>query len=350
MRKKTLVTQHRSNHKAESEILTSYLCFLRISLFIKFRGESDCQCRRRRRCGFDPWVGKISWRRKGQPTPVILPGKSHGPRSRWATVHVVAKSQTGLCDWAHIHYKITIRNKTGILWKRLIGQIEGHTYKSTDFRARLLGVEVSKLETYSANCATFDNHFTSFIQLFHLQNGANDSMHLLGLFWELIKYLQINYKTFKVVPGIKYYVGNICYFKWLAVFFVFFKRNSTKHKWNVNIVWVLWLLPKSPMNNISYILLEWVYFFWLLVWLVSLLCGLCLPSWQRQITGKVQIMYSSITLFLPHSPPYHSCSLIHYQTAFEHPDIIMNCIYIFSPTKSFDAHLTTAVKSDSWFL
>ena len=31
--------------------------------------ESDCQCRRR---GFDPWVGKIPWRRTWQPTPVIL--------------------------------------------------------------------------------------------------------------------------------------------------------------------------------------------------------------------------------------------------------------------------------------
>ena len=40
--------------------------------------ESTCQCRR---CGFDPWVGKIPWRRKCQPTPVFLPGKSHGQRS-----------------------------------------------------------------------------------------------------------------------------------------------------------------------------------------------------------------------------------------------------------------------------
>lgn len=77
----------------------------------------------------------------------------------------------------------------GILWKRLIGQIEGHAYKHTDFRARLLGVEVSKLETYSANYATFDYHFTSFIQLLCLQNGAKDNMQLTGLFGELIKYL-----------------------------------------------------------------------------------------------------------------------------------------------------------------
>ena len=34
-----------------------------------------------RRPGFDPWVGKIPWRRKWQPTPVLLPGESHGRRS-----------------------------------------------------------------------------------------------------------------------------------------------------------------------------------------------------------------------------------------------------------------------------
>ena len=34
-----------------------------------------------RECGFDPWVGKIPWRRKWQPTPVFLPGESHGQRS-----------------------------------------------------------------------------------------------------------------------------------------------------------------------------------------------------------------------------------------------------------------------------
>jgi len=35
---------------------------------------------RRRRCGLDPWVRKIPWRRKWQPTPIFLPGKSHGQR------------------------------------------------------------------------------------------------------------------------------------------------------------------------------------------------------------------------------------------------------------------------------
>ena len=33
------------------------------------------------RCGFNPWVRKILWRRKWQPTPIFLPGESHGQRS-----------------------------------------------------------------------------------------------------------------------------------------------------------------------------------------------------------------------------------------------------------------------------
>ena len=40
--------------------------------------ESACQCRRLR---FDPWVGKIPWRRKWQPIPVFLLVKSHGEKS-----------------------------------------------------------------------------------------------------------------------------------------------------------------------------------------------------------------------------------------------------------------------------
>ena len=40
---------------------------------------------------FDPWVGKIPWSRKWQPTPVFLLGKSHTWR---ATVHGVAELDT----------------------------------------------------------------------------------------------------------------------------------------------------------------------------------------------------------------------------------------------------------------
>ena len=36
--------------------------------------EFTCKCRR---CRFDPWVGKVPWRRKWQPTPIFLSGKCH---------------------------------------------------------------------------------------------------------------------------------------------------------------------------------------------------------------------------------------------------------------------------------
>ena len=43
--------------------------------------QVNCQCRRCNRHGFNPWVGKIPWRRKWLLTPVFLPGEFHGQRS-----------------------------------------------------------------------------------------------------------------------------------------------------------------------------------------------------------------------------------------------------------------------------
>ena len=45
---------------------------------------------------FNPWVGKIPWSRAWQPTPVFLPGESHGQRSLAGDSPQVAKSQTQL--------------------------------------------------------------------------------------------------------------------------------------------------------------------------------------------------------------------------------------------------------------
>ena len=41
----------------------------------------NLHCWRYKRSRFLPWVGKIPWRRAWQPTPVLLPRKSHGQRS-----------------------------------------------------------------------------------------------------------------------------------------------------------------------------------------------------------------------------------------------------------------------------
>jgi len=45
--------------------------------------EPACQCRSWKRHGFDPWIGKIPFRRARQPTPVFLPRKFRG---QWSLV------------------------------------------------------------------------------------------------------------------------------------------------------------------------------------------------------------------------------------------------------------------------
>ena len=86
--------------------------------------ESVCQCKRHRS---DPWVGKIPWRRKWQPTPVFLPGKSYGQRSLGASVQGCRRVRY---DWVTepantVHLKIRRLSDTPdlILWE----------FKSWDF-------------------------------------------------------------------------------------------------------------------------------------------------------------------------------------------------------------------------
>ena len=78
------------------------------------------QCKRYRRCGFDPWVRKIPWRRAWQSTPVFLPGEFQRQRSLAGyTVHRVAKSLSWLSDWAH-----TLTNI--ILWAPVLPSSSPH--------------------------------------------------------------------------------------------------------------------------------------------------------------------------------------------------------------------------------
>ena len=77
------------------------------------------QCRRHT---FDPWVGKIPWRRKWQPTPVLLPGQSHGQRSlvgyRWGRKESDRTEQLNTIMDTNEHKKNRFakkKRKTGLL-------------------------------------------------------------------------------------------------------------------------------------------------------------------------------------------------------------------------------------------
>ena len=85
--------------------------------------EPACQCRRFRRGRFNPWVKKISWSRKQQPTPVFLPTKFHGQRSLvgyspwgcrvrndWVTEH--AHTQWLFCSFMISHCMFNLHSIT----------------------------------------------------------------------------------------------------------------------------------------------------------------------------------------------------------------------------------------------
>ena len=61
--------------------------------------EPARQCRSH---GFSPWVGKVPWEKKGQPTPVFLLGWSHGQRSL-AGYSLWGSMQRVRHDWLHTH-------------------------------------------------------------------------------------------------------------------------------------------------------------------------------------------------------------------------------------------------------
>ena len=93
-------------------ILWSALILWRLLRWLSNK-ESTYQCRWLKRHRFDPWVGKIPWSRKWQPTPVVLPGEPHGQRSL-AGCHGVIRAKHDLVTKPpprpHKVVRITFRN------------------------------------------------------------------------------------------------------------------------------------------------------------------------------------------------------------------------------------------------
>ena len=99
------------------------------------------QCRKPR---FNPWVGKIPWRRKWQPTPVFLFGKSHGQRSLvgyspWGRKELDMTEQLNQLPWVHLSL---VSSHKCLLWPAKIAfsctffDWQGKKEKVTYFRKR----------------------------------------------------------------------------------------------------------------------------------------------------------------------------------------------------------------------
>ena len=72
--------QSTGSQRVRQSKATEHACTLMLTGFPRWLSgkESACQCGSHRRCEFDPWIGKIPWRRTWQPTPVFLLGEYHG--------------------------------------------------------------------------------------------------------------------------------------------------------------------------------------------------------------------------------------------------------------------------------
>ena len=103
----------------------------RIELTFASDGKSIClQCGRP---GFDPWLGKIPWRRKWQPTPVLLPGKSQGQRnlpgcSPWGL------KESDTTERLHFHFPLSCtgeRNGNPLQCSCLENPMDGGAWRAT---------------------------------------------------------------------------------------------------------------------------------------------------------------------------------------------------------------------------
>ena len=106
--------------------------------------KSTCQFRRPT---FDPWVGKILWRREWQPTPIFLPGKSHGQRSLvgyspWGRKESDTTQWVSATTHIHTHTYILL---VPFLWRTL-------THTATKGKPSALGNSLRAPEEEEAIC------------------------------------------------------------------------------------------------------------------------------------------------------------------------------------------------------
>ena len=107
--------------------------------------ESVCQCRRRKRRGFDPWSGRSPGEGHGHPLQVLLPGESHGLRSL-----------EGYSPWGHrVEHDWSDKAHRILSWKKGKIQIKIDAY----FLKNEIKVLALKFKVYSGKLVLWMNLF-----------------------------------------------------------------------------------------------------------------------------------------------------------------------------------------------
>ena len=75
--------------------------------------EYACQCRKSKRREFDPWVREIPWSRKWQPISVFLPRKFHGQRSLvgyspWRSKELDMTEHTHIFNFMRVYFSFLV--------------------------------------------------------------------------------------------------------------------------------------------------------------------------------------------------------------------------------------------------
>ena len=114
-------------------IIAYYFNFL--DIIAVFPGSTSGQelpwkCSRHKRRGFHPCVGKMTWSRKWQPTPVFLPGESHVDKGVWQVmVHGVTQSRIRLKQCSHENNCLFKQKQYQFVWVYFILNLKYNSIK-----------------------------------------------------------------------------------------------------------------------------------------------------------------------------------------------------------------------------
>ena len=109
-------------------------------------------CLQSGRPGFDPWVRKIPWRRKWQPPPVFLPGKSHGQKSL-SGYNPWGHKESGTTEWLTLTFTLSYT----ILWSTVA--LSSYMFRKLKMQL-LFGLLFDQCQTPPVDCKLLEFIFS----------------------------------------------------------------------------------------------------------------------------------------------------------------------------------------------